>query len=291
MPWAGGDVAGYAASKPKSPARRVWPRAAAEALPSLGQRQRRWVTSSRATPVRGQPPVVRGRVRELPAPRRPRRRCRRGYVAGDDVPPRAGRCRALRRRGAGLRLGSLGRRLRRHQRAPRRPGGEHAVVAHEGDLRWGQEGGEPGHEFHRRHHAVGAPPAGDLHAVGDSAVAQHLDPVERERGPRAVAHEALAPLDIGIMRSATYRRTRARATPRSPSSSSSHPGGAAHQFGGALTFTGIVLPAPSGFPIDSEGEAGRTVGSSGWFGGPDARLQAAVLSLTWGRRERLLVHR
>ena len=70
------------------------------------------------------------------------------------------------------------------------------MVAHEGDLRWGQEGGQPGHEFHRRHHAVGAPAAGDLHPVGNLAIAQHLDPIERERGPRTVADEALAPLDI-----------------------------------------------------------------------------------------------
>jgi hypothetical protein len=65
----------------------------------------------------------------------------------------------------------------------------------------------------------------DLQPVGDAAVAQHLDPVERERGPGAVADEALASLDIAgreahsAMHIEPVARRRKRRTRRSRSAS------------------------------------------------------------------------
>ena len=53
-----------------------------------------------------------------------------------------------------------------------------AVVAHEGEVRWGHQNREAGQELHRRHDAMGAPAARRLHQVGDAAVLQHLDALE-----------------------------------------------------------------------------------------------------------------
>ncbi len=55
---------------------------------------------------------------------------------------------------------------------------------------------KPGHEFHGRHDPVGTPAAHRLDAVADAPVLQHLDTIEREGGPGAVAHEPLSPLVV-----------------------------------------------------------------------------------------------
>ena len=67
------------------------------------------------------------------------------------------------------------------------------MVAHQRDLGPRDQGRQPGHELHGRHDPMGAPLARHLEQVRDPPVAQHLDPIEREGRPRAVADEALAP--------------------------------------------------------------------------------------------------
>ena len=67
------------------------------------------------------------------------------------------------------------------------------MVANHRDVGRRHQGREPGHELHGRHHAMGASPTRRLDPVGDAPVVQHLDSIERERRPRAVAHEPLAP--------------------------------------------------------------------------------------------------
>jgi hypothetical protein len=53
---------------------------------------------------------------------------------------------------------------------------------------------EAGEELQRRHHArLGAPVAKYLDAIREAPTGESSQPVEREWGPRSVAHQALAP--------------------------------------------------------------------------------------------------
>jgi hypothetical protein len=70
------------------------------------------------------------------------------------------------------------------------------MVTHVGDSSGRHQRGKPGHEFHGRHDPVGAAAAHRLDPVADAPVPQHLDAIEREGRPGAVAHESLSPLVV-----------------------------------------------------------------------------------------------